>query len=1684
MRFQFEGVAGQGVTVEFADFAFGFLLRLTVYQPDGTVLIEGPAQTGQYLAELPATGTYLVTASPYASTGTATLMLWRHTDGGLVVDGASGSAAIDAGEAFVFDFDAEAGQRLGFGTSGWSLPSSGRLRVFVLDPSDSIYTASNLLVPQSSTFEFTVATTGVHRLFIAAADNVSTGSVTATLSTERDAGALTVGGSRAVTFDRPGRPIRLHFDGTAGAQRQLAFSNFTVMFLPNVTVYRPDGTVLTQNPSALTMNFTLPVTGTYDVVLTDYSSTGSLTASLSSGAPTAAAAPADVSEGAVPTPVTDLPRRTGSDTAIPAAGPAPESVAVPAARDVSRPGIEPTRPMREPLRAPDGITAVSGEIRTVDDRPLPGVTVQIGHRRTGTDQNGQFLLVGVPAGQQTLVIDRTRAGADDVSYGSYDVGVRVAAGETTVLPQVSWLTPLDTGHTVELDSPTDQPVVLTHPDVPGLEVHLPAGTTVRDRAGEVVTELGITPIRVDRPPFPLPGFPVPVYFTVQPGGVSLSGAGAQIVYPNYTGAPAGAAADFWHYAPEGRGWYRYGYGHVTADGTQVVPEEYVRLHELTGAMINDPAQPLPPEQAPPPGGNSTGGDPVDLATGLMVERHTDLWLDDVLPVGVSRTYRQGDPGSHSFGVGTALDEFGLRLFSVRQWEDAALILPDGGRVQFNRITPGVDTFEDAVFAAEATPTQFQGSILAWNGNGWDLRLRDGLTYVFGDEAPLQSIRDPYGNTITITRAPGVPVGDVVRANGPITQITSPSGKWVRFSYDDENRITLAEDNLGRTVGYAYHDEGALEGNLARVTDPAGGVTEYGYETYQEDGFTRARLASITDPRGITYLENEYDAAGRVAVQTQADGTTYEFAYTETGGRVSRTVLTDPRGVQRRVDFDANGYAVGDTAAVGTAQEQPLLIERDAETHRPTATVDALGRRTETAYDANGNPSAVTRLAGTAEAQTFGFVHDGPRDQLTQVTDPLGNVTTLSYRDDGALAAVTDPVGRTTTFEADSAGRFTAVVDPLGNATTVDYQVGDLVSVTDALGRATRLAADTAGRVTAVTDPAGNTTRYAHDALNLTRSVTDPLGHVTTLDYDPNGNLTTVTDPRGNSTDYVYGDMDRIATRTDPLGRVESYSYDADGNLTEVDNRRGNRTEYVYDPLGRLIQARYGVTSTGQESQVDYTHDAGDRLTNVDDSTSGLLEYVLDDLDRLVEETSPAGTVSYGYDAGDRRTTMTVAGQDPVTYGYNDAGDLLTVLQSSQQVTHSYDDAGRLDAIELPGGWGQDYSYDPADQLTGIAYLHSDAVVGDLVYGYNLSGERELDSGSWSRTPLPEPFGPATYDAANQLTSVNGVAYAYDADGNLTDDGTLTYGYNARNQLVDLTTAANTATFTYDGIGRRATATIDGSIRGYLYDEDNPVQELDVAGQPTANLLTGGLDVYYARTTTAGTDTYLTDVLGSTIGLGDSAGTRLAEYAYEPFGATTLTGDDHGNRHQYTGRENDGTGLYHYRERYYHPGLQRFTTEDPLGFAAGDTNLYAYASNQPTEYIDPYGLKPQPRYGGEATVSWDPDEQHAIITVRTSRGEALTTEQVVLGADETGNPSGYPTTGRVASPLGPNAISKTFSLPNADAAMRAQRATIGADLGRYGHINNSCVTYCVDILRKGGLDIPAGARGAVWLKRLL
>jgi RHS repeat-associated protein len=115
---------------------------------------------------------------------------------------------------------------------------------------------------------------------------------------------------------------------------------------------------------------------------------------------------------------------------------------------------------------------------------------------------------------------------------------------------------------------------------------------------------------------------------------------------------------------------------------------------------------------------------------------------------------------------------------------------------------------------------------------------------------------------------------------------------------------------------------------------------------------------------------------------------------------------------------------------------------------------------------------------------------------------------------------------------------------------------------------------------------------------------------------------------------------------------------------------------------------------------------------------------------------------------------------------------------------------------------------------------------------------------------------------------------------------------------------------------------------------------------------------------------------------------VQQLAYTAFGAIGSIKDGQGSnvttgpisRFAYTGREFDPeTGDYYYRARYYDPQTGRFLSQDPIGFAAGDMNLYRYVGNSSPNFVDPSGLQAGRRIGQ------DPRPEAPVGPVRYNDG---------------------------------------------------------------------------------------------------
>jgi RHS repeat-associated protein len=1292
--------------------------------------------------------------------------------------------------------------------------------------------------------------------------------------------------------------------------------------------------------------------------------------------------------------------KTASQARIPQTG-----TSLPTSEHPANPAQAPVNPPLPPnLQAAPGVTAISGHVRqSVTGEPLAGVTFTLGNVTVHTDSLGRFLVSGAPAGLGELAVDGRRADTGD--FGFYKVGVNAIAGRTSPLPFIIWLTPIDRAREVYLTYPLKREVVITHPGLPGLELHLPAGSSIVDGQGQPVHRVGLTPLPLNRPPFPLPDVNVPVYFTVQPGSAYVSGGKATLVYPNTFHLASGTRYDFWNYEADGTGWYIYGKGTVTPNGTSIVPDAGVGIYEFSGAMVAGPDK-SPPPGPPPPGCNNSAcsppgpdngppgdpdggppgkprpdpppckggggsggggsgcsgdhptsqdGEPVDLYTGLFIKAHTDMMLTDVWSLALTRVYRQNDMQVRAFGIGATHN---YQVFLVGAVVDAnnsdfykylQLILPDGGRVQFDR-TSG-SNFANSTYTAKLPGEYFGATInnIISSNYFWKMTLKDGRIYGFPesagaateDGAALTYMQDRNGNSVSITRD----------ANHLITRLATQHGRTLDFTYDvspNTRRIKTLTDNIGRVATYDYD----TNGTLAKFTDPLGHTEEYGYDAGH-------RMTTMKDAKGTVYLTNMYDpTTGRVIKQTLADGGVYLFDYTvDSGGVLTKTTVTDPRLYKHEAGYNAAGYLTSDTMALGDPDAQVTTYARNSLNQLVTKT-DPLGRQTAYTYDpAYGTILTRTWLASTAAAATTTYTYatnvPGVYNLPATVTDPLTHVTTMTYDNLGNLTQVKDATNRTVDMQYDLLGRLLKTTDALAHSTTLNYYGADLDNLSDPLGRTTRFFHDAVGRTISVQDPLNRLTVFDYDALDRVVKTTDPQGRITQTSYDPNGNRDTLTDALGHLTRWAYDPQDRLVSRTDPALKQDTFTlYDKRGNLLSRTDRKGQTTTYTWDALNRV------KTVTWQDGgKVTYSYDKTNRLTFVADSQNSTLSRVYNDPSRSVTDTSPYGTVITARDLAERRMTMQVgdssSGYMTTSYGYDNANRPTSVTQGSLNATYGYDAAGRPMGMTQPGGISRSYTLDAASQLKSIVYSNAGGSLGDLDYDYDAAGQRIRQYGSLFRATLPA-VATGSYDVNNRIVQWNGAALGYDLNGNLTATAVRSLTWNARDQLASIAGNA-TASFLYDGLGRRQARTINGTTTRYVMDGWDMVQERDGNNAITANLFNGaGSDSLIARSDSLGTRSVLTDALGSTVELADTAGTLKTHYTYDPYGVSTTTGEANTSSYQYTGRENDLANLYYYRNRYYAPGFGRFISEDLIGFGGG-VNLYAYVGGNPVSFVDPLGL---------------------------------------------------------------------------------------------------------------------------------
>lgn len=269
---------------------------------------------------------------------------------------------------------------------------------------------------------------------------------------------------------------------------------------------------------------------------------------------------------------------------------------------------------------------------------------------------------------------------------------------------------------------------------------------------------------------------------------------------------------------------------------------------------------------------------------------------------------------------------------------------------------------------------------------------------------------------------------------------------------------------------------------------------------------------------------------------------------------------------------------------------------------------------------------------------------------------------------------------------------------------------------------------------------------------------------------------------------------------------------------------------------------------------------------------------------------------------------------------------------------------------------ENYNYDVVDQLIEAKY----GTARTVGYQYDAVGNRQWVSDNGTTAHY-------TANSDNGYTSVGGISTETDLNGNMVSVPGGAYAYDAQNRLTSATVNGVTTEFTYDSRNRVVQRTSSNGTLNLTYSGWHLIEERNVSGALEQVYVHGaGIDEILVKITPAGPAYYHHDGLGSTIALTGESGELLESYRYDAFGAASvfdssasaLPASPRGNRFLFTGREwLSQVGLYDYRNRVYSAQIGRFLQTDPIRFAAGDTNIYRYVSNNAVNWVDPEGKNP-------------------------------------------------------------------------------------------------------------------------------
>jgi YD repeat-containing protein len=720
-----------------------------------------------------------------------------------------------------------------------------------------------------------------------------------------------------------------------------------------------------------------------------------------------------------------------------------------------------------------------------------------------------------------------------------------------------------------------------------------------------------------------------------------------------------------------------------------------------------------------------------------------------------------------------------------------------------------------------------------------------VTLNYDSQLRLTSLTDATGRQTTFTY--GLSASPLL-----VTKITDPFGRSAALTYDSSKRLQSITDVIGLTSQFAY-DANSL---VNQLTTPYG-TTSFSYTAPGTNG--PPRFVDVTDPLGFHEREEwlepapipDSDPAATVPTDMPITPTNQYLTY-RNSFYWDKTAYT-AAGCSTTGGCDYTKARITHFLHIPNSNIKSTAVESVKNPLENRIWYETPGQTSSIYGGTFSKPIATARVLDDGTTQMSRGAYDTTGYfNLTQLVDPLGRTTSFAYSNQVDLAAISQmtALGVETTiaqFIYNTRHRPLIAMDAAGATTTYSYNAaGQVTSVTNALNQTTHYAYDTLGRLTTITNANGVTAAsFTYDAFEHIATATDSEGYTLTYAYDAADRITRITYPDGTTNQFAYNGTDQTTAFTDAKGNVTHWAYDIEGRLTTKTyadtstltttyETTTSRVKSVTDALGQIKQFAYALDDrpTGITYQnaahatpnVSFSYDAWfPRLTAMTDGTgTSLYTYravgAFSALQRQQETlpvsgTSASATITYGYDALGRVTSRTVAGSGSETFQYDAIGRLITHGSDLGSFNLAYlGQTGQITSRALSGSsLATTWTYLPNSgdrRLAGIANAGlSSGQYTNFTFTTNVINQiTGLTQSSDATAATPTAASQtATFNALNQISTLNSQSYSYDANGNLTSDGTRTYTWDAENRLIGVATGGSSGqslSFSYDGFGRR------------------------------------------------------------------------------------------------------------------------------------------------------------------------------------------------------------------------------------------------------------------------------------------